>query len=248
MSNNSFDISGDLVRIHTADGMFHAVASIRDDYRDELMSVTWGKNGKYFYNAKLGYLHRYIMEKWYTKEILDTMTADNFVVDHMDGDGFNCNINNLCFLSRNENVAKGNTLDIECKNTEHIALKMFKDFQTELIQITIFFNYPAKLILEGLERDAVVELAFLLYDADYRIVINDARLIMLDYRNNYEFIPNKLRFIDYQIEGSYGVAPGIKWFEEYISGKHGHGVALLNRVAPIKNWTKEKKREYISIR
>ena len=70
-----------------------------------------------------------IMEKWYTKEILDTMTADNFVVDHMDGDGFNCNINNLCFLSRNENVAKGNTLDIECKNTEHIALKMFKDFQ-----------------------------------------------------------------------------------------------------------------------
>ena len=89
MSNNSFDISGDLVRIHTADGMFHAVASIRDDYRDELMSVTWGKNGKYFYNAKLGYLHRYIMEKWYTKEILDTMTADNFVVDHMDGDGFN---------------------------------------------------------------------------------------------------------------------------------------------------------------
>ena len=82
-----------------------------------------GKNGKYFYNAKLGYLHRYIMEKWYTKEILDTMTADNFVVDHMDGDGFNCNINNLCFLSRNENVAKGNTLDIECKNTEHIALK-----------------------------------------------------------------------------------------------------------------------------
>ena len=42
MSNNSFDISGDLVRIHTADGMFHAVASIRDDYRDELMSVTWG--------------------------------------------------------------------------------------------------------------------------------------------------------------------------------------------------------------
>lgn len=102
--------------------------------------------------------------------------------------------------------------------------------------------------MEGLERDAVVELAFLLYDADYRIVINDARSIMLDYRNNYEFIPNKLRFIDYQIEGSYGVAPGIKWFEEYISGKHGHGVALLNRVAPIKNWTKEKKREYISIR
>ena len=112
MSNNSFDISGDLVRIHTADGMFHAVASIRDDYRDELMSVTWGKNGKYFYNAKLGYLHRYIMEKWYTKEILDTMTADNFVVDHMDGDGFNCNINNLCFLSRNENVDKGKKLDI----------------------------------------------------------------------------------------------------------------------------------------
>ena len=70
MSNNSFDISGDLVRIHTADGMFHAVASIRDDYRDELMSVTWGKNGKYFYNAKLGYLHRYIMESGIQRKFL----------------------------------------------------------------------------------------------------------------------------------------------------------------------------------
>ena len=248
MSKNTFDINDSLVRIDTADGMFHAVASIRDDYRDELMSVTWGKNGKYFYNAKLGYLHRYIMEKWYTKEVLDTMTTENFVVDHMDGDGFNCNINNLCFLSRNENVAKGNTLDIECKDTEYIALKMFKDFYTDLIQITIFFNYPAKLILDGLERAAVAELAFLLYDDDYRIVINDARSIMLDYQSKYEFIPEKLRFIDYQIEGSYGVARDISWFEEYIAGIHGLGVALLNRVAPIKNWTKEQKREYIKIR
>jgi hypothetical protein len=45
MSKNTFDINDSLVRIDTADGMFHAVASIRDDYRDELMSVTWGKNG-----------------------------------------------------------------------------------------------------------------------------------------------------------------------------------------------------------
>ncbi|MFR1308089.1 MAG: hypothetical protein ACLSCO_03895 [Gallintestinimicrobium sp.] len=56
MSNNSFDISGDLVRIHTADGMFHAVASIRDDYRDELMSVTWGKERKILLQCKIGIL------------------------------------------------------------------------------------------------------------------------------------------------------------------------------------------------
>ena len=42
--------------------------------------------------------------------------------------------------------------------------------------------------------------------------------------------------------------PGIKiGLKNIFTGKHGHGVALLNRVAPIKNWTKEKKREYISI-
>ena len=74
---------------------------------------------------------------------------------------------------------------------------MFKDFQTELIQITIFFNYPAKLILEGLERDAVVELAFLLYDADYRIVINDARSIMLELSEQlWNLFLINLEFID----------------------------------------------------
>ena len=54
--SNSFDISGDLLEYTPQMVRFHAVASIRDDYRDELMSVTWGKNGKIFLQCKIGIL------------------------------------------------------------------------------------------------------------------------------------------------------------------------------------------------
>lgn len=111
-SKNTFTISGDMITISHPDWDFIATATIQDDYAEEFQSVTWSKKGEYLYNEKLGgYLHIYIMKKWYGKETYEQMSADGYVVDHMDNNGRNCCIDNLFFLLENENKAKEFTVD-----------------------------------------------------------------------------------------------------------------------------------------
>ena len=87
-SKNNFTISGDMITIAHPDWDFIATATIRDDYAEEFQSVTWSKKGEYLYNEKLGgYLHIYIMKKWYGEETYEQMSADGYVVDHMDNNG-----------------------------------------------------------------------------------------------------------------------------------------------------------------
>ena len=63
MTKNTFDISEDIVNIHRQEWEHIASASIREDYKEELCSVTWSINNGYLYNKKLGYLHIYIVKK-----------------------------------------------------------------------------------------------------------------------------------------------------------------------------------------
>lgn len=88
----------------------------------------------------------------YGDDTFETMKDEGDVINHMDNDGHNCCIDNLCFLIADENKAKGMTLDKMSADKSHIALSMFKDFETQLFQMTIVFNYPAKLILSNLEK------------------------------------------------------------------------------------------------
>lgn len=249
MSKYNFEISGDRVLISQPDWDFIASASLKDDYKDEIISVTWSKNGEYLYSNKLKqYLHIYIMRRWYGDATYEKMKAEGYVVDHMDNDGHNCCISNLCFLISDENKAKGMTLDKMSADKRHIALSMFKDFETQLFQITIVFNYPAKLVLSNLDRPAAIELAYFLYDCEYEMVINDARAILYDYRRDYSFAPETLHCIDYHMEGSYGIPIPIEVFDEYQSGVHGHGVVCFIKKAPLRNWKKEDKRHFFVLR
>lgn len=122
-----------------------------------------------------------------------------------------------------------------------------KDFYTKLYQITIKFNYPATLVLDGFEKLAVVELAYLLYEGDYCRVIIEAQNILLEYKEAYTFSPEKLRAIDYHIEGCIGKVLPPEVHEEYLSGRHGHGVCIMHRIAPLKNWTKDVGEKYFII-
>lgn len=249
MSRNKFEIYGDRISISHSDWDFVASASVKEDYAEELQSVTWSKNGEYLYSSKLKeYLHVYIMRKWYGDETYEKMKEDGYVVDHMDNDGHNCCIENLCFLISDENKAKGMTVDKMSSDKSHIALSMFKDFDTKLFQITIFFNYPAKLILSNLERPAALELAFFLYDCEYEMVINDARAILYDYRRDFSFAPEKLHCIDYHMEGSYGTPIPVEYFDEYQSGIHGNKVVCIVKKSPLKGWNKDEKRRFFVLR
>lgn len=240
---NTFNISGNCIRIGNPDWDFIAKASIKSDYVDELQSLTWSKKGKYLYNNKLKmYLHVYVMRKWYGDELYEKMKSEDYVIDHIDNNGYNCCIDNLWFLNSNENKAKGLTLDKLSADRRYMALSIYKDFDTQLFQITIVFNYPAK--LETMGENAVVELAYLLYDCEYEIVINDARLMLYDYRMGYMFRPSKLSFVDYHIEGTYGKVYPVEIYEEYLSGKHGHTVAYFVKKAPLRGWSKANKEEF----
>ena len=64
MSRNKFEIYGDRISISHSDWGFVASASVKEEYAEELQSVTWSKNGEYLYSSKLKqYLHVYIMRK-----------------------------------------------------------------------------------------------------------------------------------------------------------------------------------------
>lgn len=248
MSKNTFEIDGDTISITRQEWGFKAYATIREDYLDEIQSVTWGlSNDRYPYNSKLGTLHSYIMKKWYGEEFCQEMKEKDYVIDHMDNDSHNCCISNLSFLSNAYNKAKGLTFDQENKAKEFIALTMFKDFITGLYQITIMFNYPATLVVDGFDIPSVIELAYLLYEGDYRKVIADAEDILRDYKEDYTFNPEKTRAIDYHIEGCVGKTLSPEVHEEYLSGQHGHTVCYFTRRAAIQDWTKDTKETYFVI-
>lgn len=88
MSKNKFEIYGDKILISHPNWDFIASATIRDDYAEELQSVTWTKVGEYLYSNKLEkYLHIYIMRKWYGDDTYEEMKDNGYVVDHMDNNG-----------------------------------------------------------------------------------------------------------------------------------------------------------------
>lgn len=248
MSKNHFEFYSDHVLISKDGWDFVASATIRDDYKDELMSVTWGLSAdRYLYNKKLGYLHIYIMQKWYGMEEYNEMKKNHFVVDHIDNDSHNCCIENLAFLSEDWNKAKGMTLDKDSQDKRYIALTIYKDFATQLMQITVFFNREARLEeVEGLEKPAVVRLAFLLYDDDYHRVIIDALAILNDYEKEDAFYPNRLHWIDFDIEGYYGSPCSKDIFDRYLNGELGP-VALFQRKSPLRNWTEDNRKEFLYI-
>lgn len=113
------------------------------------------------------------------------------------------------------------TVDKMSKEKTHIALTLFKDFTSQLIQMTIVFNYPAVAKVSTLSSPAVIDLAYLLYNCEYELVLNDARKILYDFRRDCTFEPEKLHDADFHIEGAYGVPPTKEGYDKYIQGGHG---------------------------
>ena len=180
------------------------------DYVPELWEVvnttSWyiqkNKKGKPKYLRSSKYsksLHQIVMIYWYGEEVFEEMRKRNFVIDHIDNDGFNCDINNLTYLYKNENTAKGLTYDIERKNTERVAaLNIFKDFNSRRFQITIGFNRRYSLMI-GAELIPITTIK-LLYNDDYIVVLNDAKNILHGINSYNRVNLSKLNYIDMKYE------------------------------------------------
>lgn len=217
-----------------------AIVTVREDYIDEIKKYKWSISSGYPYNSNLGYLHAYVMSKWYGKEICDDMRKRKYVIDHIDNDHFNATITNLAFLSNMENVAKGQCFDKVNKDKMYIALSIFRDFNTKLFQVTMHFNYPAKIIHPDISEPATLYLAYLLYEDDYSVVIYDCHHILHEYYLKYTISPFYLRCIDYDMEGFFEEQGSKEAFDYYISGKHGHPVCLFYSRGYIEGWDRNK--------
>lgn len=186
--HNEFEINNGIVfiKITHGDEAWLAESNYREDYYKELSTHIWSIRNGYPTNKALGGgLHRYIMRKWYGKETVDDFISRGYIIDHMNNVHTDCKISNLEFLYKDYNTAKGQQLDKDInKISEHIALRIFKDFNTGCYQITIGCNDAIACHFQGKER--FIQAFKLLYDTrsveeDYPIVLNDAESLILGY-------------------------------------------------------------------
>lgn len=199
-SKNRFKVNGDTITIMRDgwDGL--AFATYREDYYEELSTHTWGLVNGYLSNAALGgYLHRYMMAKWYGEEILKDLTEKGYVVDHLNNNHMDCRITNLEFLKKNRNTAKGQYFDVEAPQMrEKLAVSLFKDFSTGCYQITIGCNDTIVTVDADGSKHYINEIK-LLYNCDYPIVILDAEAILTEYESSDCISLHNLRCCDIRV-------------------------------------------------
>lgn len=224
-------------------------ATYRKDYWQEMTSVTWHMDEKgYISNKKLGgYLHRYMMSKWYGQDVLDEFTNSGYVVDHINNEHSDCRISNLEFLKKNYNTAKGNELDIDVERLyQRIALSIYKDFDTRNYQITIGCNdYVMAFDQNG--DSCRISSVKLLYDGQktnaYRTVLHDAESLLTIYESENEMHLYKTNVAAVRIY----LAPKIELSEEERKQPVvfrnevpliviGNGTNYIKHIAPDKGW------------
>ncbi|MBS3938779.1 MAG: HNH endonuclease [Peptococcaceae bacterium] len=200
-SKNKFDINGDTISIMRDGWQQMAFATYRDDYYEELSSHTWSLSNGYPSDTTLGGgLHRYMMAKWYSADVLRDLTAKGYVVDHMNNDPMDCRICNLEFLKHNRNVAKGQYLDKEAKQMRlKLAVSLFKDFSTGCYQITIGCNDHI-VTQDSSGRQCHINSIKLLYNCDYSLVVLDAEAILTQYEAVGKFSISQLHCCDSRVQ------------------------------------------------
>lgn len=199
-SKNTFEVVGKDIYIRRDDWDFIAYTTFREDYYQELISATWTFKEGYLFNTKLGYLHRYVMKKWYGENAFQDFDARGYVIDHLVNEGTDCRISNLEFLKKSHNTAKGLTFDQESEKLIHrIAIRMFKDFITGCYQISIGCNDS----IYGTNLDGTrffINSIKLLYNCDYSLVVQDAEAILLRYEQEGKISLSKTFACDIRVE------------------------------------------------
>ena len=197
----SFDINTNILQIELEkEGIVYRVYTTYIDkfvdksFLDDIQNNYWVINSNgYPYCDKLKCcLHHFVMKKWYGEEVFNSFLKEKYVVDHIDNNRCNAKIDNLEFVTKDMNTAKGQMLDKDIPAMRgHIALSIYKNFSTGEYQITIGVNdFNKKIQLTTLKGEyiyAYVNTIYLTYDSDitYDLVILDATKILKDYQNNF---------------------------------------------------------------
>jgi hypothetical protein len=85
-------------------------------FSEDILETIKYQLGGYMESKKYGSLHKHVMALKYGEHVIREEYDNNFVIDHINNNGFNCMYTNLDIVSRNLNTAGGLTYDQERKN------------------------------------------------------------------------------------------------------------------------------------
>lgn len=174
---------------------------------NKVKELTWSvKNEKYLYCGKIKKsLHQVVMDHLYGDGISQQMYKNEYIIDHIDNNGFNCKFNNLTFLKKSKNTAKGMHYDKERKAmTSIVALNIFKIVESEEYQITIGFNKPYYIYKNGEKIEIVV--IYLKYKDRFNTALGDAEYILDELKENKNLDLSKLKADEIYFEETFKIA------------------------------------------
>lgn len=133
------------------------------------------KNYKYPYSNEYGKtLHQIAFDHMFSEEFRKELYDKDFIIEHLDNDGFNCVCSNLYFLLKVKNTYKGWHFDkITMNFVATVSIRIYHILENKTFQIVLCFNetFVSKNTGESL---AVIKM---LYPYDYEIVLQDAEQI-----------------------------------------------------------------------
>jgi hypothetical protein len=180
-----------------------AFATYTAELYNQISSVTWSvarsETGKeYLKSTKYGQMHQLIIEHFYGKEVLKEAYANNYVIDHLDNNGYENIYENLALIPRKENSAKGLTYDIERKEAmRKFVVNITKDMGTGEFQVSVIFNIPFNLISRVDNTIVPLHVLYFRYGTDYKTAFIDARGILNDLDANGSIDFGNLRYKTY---------------------------------------------------
>lgn len=170
-----------------------AFTSYTPELYESLKQTTWSPTADGYMTSKMfGTLHKHVMSLKYGKDVIEEAYKKDFVIDHINNNGFDCLYSNLEIIPRKLNAAKGLTYDKEREKHQFLfALNFSKDPITEEFQISIGFNKP----YNAITQNGVVPIAsmYLRYGKDYKTTFLDAQNILNDLVENRRIEISKIR-------------------------------------------------------
>ncbi|APH15988.1 hypothetical protein NPD5_3877 [Clostridium sporogenes] len=172
-------------------------------------------------------LHQIVFDYYFGEDVRKKFYEAGYIIEHLDNDGFNCNISNLFILKEIKNTYKGWHFDKERSNAlPIIALKIYHIIHNKTFQIAIAFNQTFSNNISKKKLNVVR----LLYDYNYEIVLQDAEQILESIIStghiNFNEWRSMYRFNDIEII----YAPEIELSEE--EKKQGYGTLIYRDGEP----------------
>lgn len=145
-------------------------------------------------------LHQVVIDFYFGEEVRLEAYKNKYIIEHLDNDGFNCEISNLYFLLDVRNTYKGWYFDKKVvESLPIVAMSIFHIIDNHTFQISIGFNAA---FVNG-QTGKYIQNLKLLYNCDYWTVLQDAERMLDEIVMNSSFglasFKKMYRFNDYKI-------------------------------------------------